>query len=150
MPIESAYFDTYAAGDKISFVGSWSNFPYFSSGTIIMTSIEEGFYVLKASQGGNLSTENEIAIPDEYALKQNYPNPFNPTTQIQYELPKAGEVNITVYNTLGVEVMEIDKGFRSAGIHKVTFNGNDLPSGIYFYQLKVGSIVKTRKMSLIK
>ncbi|MCS5653613.1 MAG: choice-of-anchor B family protein [Candidatus Marinimicrobia bacterium] len=150
MPIESAYFDTYAAGDKISFVGSWSNYPYFSSGTIIMTSIEEGFYVLKASQGGNLSTENEIAIPDEYALKQNYPNPFNPTTQIQYELPKAGEVNITVYNTLGVEVMEIDKGFRSAGIHKVSFNGSDLPSGIYFYQLKVGSIVKTRKMSLIK
>ncbi|MDD9888226.1 MAG: choice-of-anchor B family protein, partial [Candidatus Marinimicrobia bacterium] len=131
MPIESAYFDTYAAGDKISFVGSWSNYPYFSSGTIIMTSIEEGFYVLKASQGGNLSTENEIAIPDEYALKQNYPNPFNPTTQIQYELPKAGEVNITVYNTLGVEVMEVEKGFRSAGIHKVSFTGSDLPSGIY-------------------
>ena len=150
MPIESAYFDTYAAGDKISFVGSWSNYPYFSSGTIIMTSIEEGFYVLKASQGGNLSTENEIAIPDEYALKQNYPNPFNPTTQIQYELPKAGEVNITVYNTLGVEVMEVEKGFRSAGIHKVSFTGSDLPSGIYFYQLKVNSIVKTRKMSLIK
>ena len=150
MPIESAYFDTYAAGDKISFVGSWSNYPYFSSGTIIMTSIEEGFYVLKASQGGNLSTENEIAIPDEYALKQNYPNPFNPTTQIQYELPKAGEVNITVYNTLGVEVMEVEKGFRSAGIHKVSFTGSDLTSGIYFYQLKVNSIVKTRKMSLIK
>ena len=97
-----------------------------------------------------METESADIFPQKFQLFSPYPNPFNPTTQIQYELPKAGEVNITVYNTLGVEVMEIDKGFRSAGIHKVTFNGNDLPSGIYFYQLKVGSIVKTRKMSLIK
>ncbi|MBT5097163.1 MAG: choice-of-anchor B family protein, partial [Candidatus Marinimicrobia bacterium] len=85
-PVEVAYFDTYKAGDIPSFVGSWSNYPFFSSGTIIVSSIEEGLYILKASEGGNLGVDEEIIIPKQFDLKQNYPNPFNPTTQIQYEL----------------------------------------------------------------
>ncbi len=149
-PTEAAHFDTYQSGDRVSFVGSWSNYPFFSSGTLLVSSIEEGLYILKATEGGNLSTEDEIVIPDQYELKQNYPNPFNPMTQIQYELPKAGEVTITVYNILGMEVMQIEKGIKSAGVHVISFDGSNLPSGIYFYQLKAGHIVKTRKMSLIK
>ena len=149
-PKEVAFFDTYISGDKVDFVGSWSNYPYFSSGTIVMTSIEEGFYVLKPSDGGNLSTGDGSIIPENFDLKQNYPNPFNPMTQIQYELPLAGEISLTLYNTLGIEVMQLDKGIKSAGIHNISFDGSHLPTGIYFYQLRIGSFVKTRKMSLIK
>ncbi len=148
--IEVAHFDTYPAGDVISFVGSWGNYPYFSSGTIIMTSIEEGFYVLKAAEGGNLATGVESIIPEQYSLSQNYPNPFNPTTQIHYELPKATQVSLKLYNMLGNEIMVLDQGQRGAGKHHVTFNGGDLPSGIYFYQLRADHFVKTRKMFLIK
>ena len=149
-PLEVASFDTYPSGDMAAFVGSWGNYPYFNSGTIIVSSIEEGLYVLKPSDGGNLATGDELVIPKIFDLKQNYPNPFNPTTQIQYELPLAGEISLTLYNTLGIEVMQLDKGIKSAGIYNISFDGSHLPTGIYFYQLRIGSFVKTRKMSLIK
>jgi len=149
-PLEVASFDTYPSGDRAAFVGSWGNYPYFNSGTIIVSSIEEGLYVLKPSDGGNLSTGDGSIIPKNFDLKQNYPNPFNPITQIQYELPLAGEISLTLYNTLGIEVMQLDKGIKSAGIHNISFDGSHLPTGIYFYQLRIGSFVKTRKMSLIK
>jgi hypothetical protein len=71
-------------------------------------------------------------------------------TQIQYELPLAGEIVLTLYNTLGVEIMQLDKGIKSAGIHQISFDGSNLPTGIYFYQLRTGNFVKTKKMSLIK
>jgi len=149
-PLEVASFDTYPSGDRAAFVGSWGNYPYFSSGTIVISSMEEGLYIIKPSQNGNLATGDESIIPENYELKQNYPNPFNPTTQIQYELPRAGEIDLTLYNTLGMEVMKLDRGIKPAGIHQISFDGSHLPSGIYFYQLRIGSFVKTRKMSLIK
>ncbi len=149
-PIEVAYFDTYTAGDIIDYVGSWGNYPYFSSGTIVISSIEEGLYILKPSSDGNLATGDESVIPENYELNQNYPNPFNPTTQIQYELPRAGEIDLTLYNMLGMEVMKLDRGIKPAGIHQISFDGSHLPSGIYFYQLRSGNFVKTRKMSLLK
>ena len=149
-PVEVANFDTYPSGNRAAFVGSWSNYPYFNSGTIIVSSIEEGLYIIKPSPGGNLATGDELVIPENYELKQNYPNPFNPTTQIQYELPLTGEISLMLYNTLGIEVMQLDKGIKSAGIHNISFDGSHLPTGIYFYQLRTGSFIKTRKMSLIK
>ena len=149
-PVEVAYFDTYRAGDVPSFVGSWSNYPYFSSGTIVVSSIEEGLYILKPSEGGSLSIDEDILIPEQFALKQNYPNPFNPTTQIQYELPEAGNISLKVYNMLGEVVIELDKGFKTAGMHTITFDGSMLPSGVYFYQLRSGDFVRTRKMTFMK
>ncbi|MBT3479682.1 MAG: choice-of-anchor B family protein [Candidatus Marinimicrobia bacterium] len=149
-PVEVAFFDTFISGDRVGFVGSWSNYPYFSSGNILVSSIGEGLYILKPTEGGNLSTEDDSIIPENFDLKQNYPNPFNPVTQIQYELPLAGEIVLTLYNTLGVEIMQLDKGIKSAGIHQISFDGSNLPTGIYFYQLRTGNFVKTKKMSLIK
>lgn len=148
-PVEVAYFDTYRAGDIPSFVGSWSNYPYFGSGTILVSSIEEGLYIIKAS-GSSLVTEDEILIPDQFDLQQNYPNPFNPITQIQYNLPKAGIVSLNVYNMLGEIIVELDNGFKSSGKHTITFNGSMLPSGIYFYQLRSGNFVRTKKMTYMK
>ena len=148
-PVEVAHFDTYSAGDKVSFVGSWSNYPYFKSGSILVSSIEEGLFILKASESGNLSISNN-QIPEKFELKQNYPNPFNPTTQIQYFLPKSINISLVLYNTLGVEVMKLDTGYRSSGSHTVNMDASGLPTGIYFYQLRAGDFIQTRKMSLIK
>ncbi|MBC8345559.1 MAG: choice-of-anchor B family protein [Candidatus Marinimicrobia bacterium] len=149
-PGEVAFFDTYPAGDIIDFVGSWSNYPFFKSRTIVVSSIEGGLFVLKLNNDVDLATKDEISIPDRFELKQNFPNPFNPVTQIQYDLPKSGNVTIKLFNTLGTEVMTLVSEFKTAGTHFVTLNGTHLPSGIYFYQLRSGDFVKTRKMSLLK
>jgi hypothetical protein len=90
------------------------------------------------------------ALPKEYAIGQNYPNPFNPTTTISFALPKEGVVELRIFNVLGEVVGEPVNGFRPAGVHSVEWNAGPQPGGVYFYSLRAGSYVATRKMLLIK
>ena len=95
------------------------------------------------------------ALPAEFMLQQNYPNPFNPTTQIHYELPKAGHVMLSIYNSLGQEMRRLVDREQPAGYHLVTWNGRDqngkpAPSGVYHYRLQVGDFVSTKKMIMAK
>ena len=98
---------------------------------------------------------SESIIPGEFALKQNYPNPFNPTTQIQFDVPVASKVQLTVYNVLGQKVTTLVNEFKQAGAHTVTWNstnsdGQSVSSGVYFYRVVADNFVKTRKMMLLK
>jgi len=89
-------------------------------------------------------------IPKQFALGQNYPNPFNPSTQFTYDLPKAVRVQLTVYSLLGQEVVRLVDGQQQPGSYRISFDAGNLPSGLYFYQLKAGSYSSVRKMLLIK
>jgi hypothetical protein len=94
-------------------------------------------------------------FPQEYSLSQNYPNPFNPETTIEYQLPRSGKVQLMVFNILGQKVATLYDGFQKMGTHHVKWNGlddkgNAVPSGLYLYRLKMGSITKTAKMMLLK
>jgi hypothetical protein len=89
-------------------------------------------------------------IPSSIYLEQNYPNPFNPVTSINFGIPKAGNVKLTVYNALGMETEILLDGFRSAGYHNISFNALNYSSGIYFYKLTSGEFSETKKMSIIK
>ena len=149
-PKEVAYFDTYPAGDKLDFVGSWSNYPYFKSKTIIISSIEEGLFVLKLNEGEDLSVDDENVKPNSFVLEKNYPNPFNPYTSINYSLSDNGQISLIVYNSLGQIVKTLENGYKQKGSYTVSFDGSALPSGIYFYQLSSRGHVKTEKMSLVK
>ncbi len=85
-----------------------------------------------------------------YQLYQNYPNPFNPTTMIKFSVPVASRVTLKVYNVLGSEVATLVNGEKPVGNYSVSFNGSNLASGVYFYQLKAGSFVQTKKLVLLK
>ncbi len=74
-----------------------------------------------------------------FELRQNFPNPFNPVTTIRYTLPGNGKVLLRIYNVLGQEIRRLVDGFQVAGDKQVTFDAGDLPSGVYFYRLQVGS-----------
>ena len=89
-------------------------------------------------------------LPSDYALGQNHPNPFNPATQIRYTLPTAGQVRLTIYNTLGQQVAELFNGPQEAGIHIIRWNATNMASGIYYYRLEANNFSDTRKMMLIK
>ncbi len=93
--------------------------------------------------------------PKEYALYNNYPNPFNPSTNIQYDLPKASGVSLLIYNINGQEVMRWDESNVSPGYYEKTWNGRTqagvpVSSGMYIYRLIAGDFVQTRKMVLLK
>ncbi len=89
-------------------------------------------------------------VAQTYSLSQNYPNPFNPTTQISFNLPKAGNVELQVFNMLGQQVSTLISGSMAAGQHIATFDARNLASGLYFYRLTAGSYSATMKMMLIK
>jgi len=100
---------------------------------------------------GIVSVKDYININySRFYLVQNYPNPFNPSTSIQYEVSSRQFVSLKVYDVLGNEVATLVDEEKSAGSYKVEFDGTDLSSGIYFYQLKAGSFVETKKMVLLK
>lgn len=88
-------------------------------------------------------------VPSMYALEQNYPNPFNPSTTIRYGLPVRAQVVLTVFNILGQLVATLVQGEEDAGYHEVRFEATGLSSGVYFYQLKAGEFVQTKKLLLI-
>ena len=96
--------------------------------------------------------EGEIVedMPKEYALNSNYPNPFNPTTQISYQIPNDGFVNLTVYNSLGQEIAALVNKQQSIGRYTVQFNANNLSSGIYFYRIAAGEFNSVKKMLLVR
>ncbi len=95
-------------------------------------------------------TEQNDLNPKKFALSQNYPNPFNPTTNISFSLPENQFVTIKVYNLLG-EVQEVlVRENKQAGTHLINFDGSQLASGIYLYQIQTKSFVQNRKMMLIK
>lgn len=86
----------------------------------------------------------------EYYLTQNYPNPFNPTTKINFNLPVAENVKLTVYNLLGQEIKTLVNGYKESGVYNYTFDAKELNSGIYIYKLESGNYSQTRKMTLVK
>jgi uncharacterized lipoprotein YddW (UPF0748 family) len=105
--------------------------------------------------------DDESKLPLEFELKQNYPNPFNPTTKIKFTTPstdspllggaRGGYVTLKVYDILGNEVATLVDEYKSAGTYEGEFSANGgLASGIYFYQLKAGNFVETKKMMLMR
>jgi hypothetical protein len=97
-------------------------------------------------------------IPSAYELEQNYPNPFNPVTTIRFNIPESGHVTLKIYNVLGEEVSVLSDRKMNAGMNEITFNAENLSSGIYFYRLSVKGVsgghhnkfTSIKKMILLK
>ncbi|WP_337873131.1 T9SS type A sorting domain-containing protein, partial [Ignavibacterium sp.] len=94
--------------------------------------------------------EDELQTPTDFVLNQNYPNPFNPSTSISFSIPNEELVSLKVYNSLGEEVAELISENKPAGNYSISFDAVALSSGLYFYQIKAGNFIETKKMILIK
>lgn len=94
--------------------------------------------------------ENPVQSPNNYFLAQNYPNPFNPITTIRYSVPERSNITIKIYNILGEEVTTLVNEEKLAGWYEVKFNASSLSSGVYFYQLRAGDFIQTKKMILLR
>ena len=88
--------------------------------------------------------------PTEFMLYQNYPNPFNPSTRITYQIKESDHVQLKVYDVLCHEVALLVDKVQPAGYYQITFNGNNLSDGIYFYRLQTGNYVDVKKMVMVK
>ena len=106
--------------------------------------LAEGHY------GSITDVKNEEVKVSDYRLNQNYPNPFNPTTMITFSIPQKENVTLDVYNLLGQKVAAVLNSEMESGSHMVSFNAENLSAGVYFYTIKAGNFVSTKKMMLLK
>jgi outer membrane protein assembly factor BamB len=122
----------------ISFTSQWALIPLTTRKLVL-------FKVQPAS-----GIKSESTIPKNFSLNQNYPNPFNPATIISYCLANTGHVSLKVFDMLGRELATLIDRIQSSGYNSVTFDGSNLPSGMYFYRLQTGSYTAIRKLTLLK
>jgi len=97
-----------------------------------------------------LHNDLDNTLPNKYSLEQNFPNPFNPSTTIRYSIPEPGLVTIKIYNAIGKEMDVLKNELIQVGNYEIKYDGSKLPSGVYFYQIKAGKFVETKKMILLK
>jgi YD repeat-containing protein len=129
-------------------------------GGYVYFSVTDSAGNIYAYQGYNLTFTRKLVVtgiafqstnvPAVYSLFQNYPNPFNPSTTIKFELPKASQVTLSVFDILGRQASVLVNERREAGVHEVKFDGSNLASGVYFYRIEAGSFVQTSKLLLIR
>ena len=169
IPIASVYDTVWIAPSN------WIVKEITPSTTINLAIVEEGIYTIPGMKTEIINditvVESNTNIVNDFVLMQNYPNPFNPSTKIRYSISNVESSSLTgtnglklvqlkIYNILGKEVATLVNEEKPAGTFEVEFFVNGgyssdgdvsiLPSGVYFYQLKVGSLVQTRKMILLK
>jgi len=102
------------------------------------------------TDASNSLSRESLFPPQNFRLLQNYPNPFNPKTTINYHLPIANYVKLTVFDVLGKKIQTLLSQELEPGKYSVIFDASRLADGVYYYKLKVGSLVKVRKMLLLK
>jgi len=116
----------------------------------------DDFAAIRAAAAKALSVPTDVenpetppTLPGTFTLYPNYPNPFNPGTVIAFDMPRRGEYRLTIHNTLGQVVSQID-GEAGPGRISVPWDGSAYASGVYFYRVTVGELTQTRKMLLLK
>jgi len=132
----SGFFDPSSNGDGPAF-GLFAALP---NGTVVE------FPAVTGSPGVDGSKRDKETI----RLSQNYPNPFNPTTVIRYYLPEDSHVTLRVFDVKGRMVASLVDGMRSSGLNEAVLNAEELQSGVYFYRLSMGDVVKTKKMIILR
>lgn len=131
-----------------------------SANNVIVTGVSTGigmqldFLTIKYSQP-NAITKNSDEVPDGFVLFQNFPNPFNPETKIKFEIPanvkdQTSNVRLKIYNSLGKEVKTLVNENLQPGSYETTFDGRNLTSGVYFYELETENFSEVKRMMLVK
>lgn len=148
---------------------------YYMGGVVLKTDTRQGVYTDYCKQVNSIAgqrtaqpygpdtlvwgsvrieptTDVQIAnlIPIEFSLEQNHPNPFNPYTKIIWQSPVSSHQTLKVYDVLGKEVKTLVNEYKPAGKYEIGFNAENLPSGVYLFQLNAGSFISTKKMILLK
>ena len=131
--------------------GSWIYWNICIRDTLLFIASDSAGLRISSCPDLVMNSENrEYQTPNTFRLEQNYPNPFNPTTTIRYTLKSQGLVDLRVFDINGREISTLVHEKQETGYYSTSFDGAKLPSGVYWYRLRAGQQVETRKMVLMK
>jgi len=149
LPVSAIYETLVGLGieENTSVTVEWT--VWATAGTAGPLQADEVFEVTFFLDNGT-NIESNFGLPTAFELAQNYPNPFNPTTNIAFNLPQTTDVTLEVFNLQGQKVATLVNNTMPAGSHTVTFNAENLSSGIYLYRITAGNFTQTNKMLLVK
>ena len=135
----------------------WENDSSYIGADILVDSLiffdENNNATIVDNFGGGIPNSIEsfsYLMPTRTILHQNFPNPFNSSTKIKYEIPDYSFVKLSVYNFLGEEISILTNEFLNSGTYEIYFDGNNLPTGIYFYRIQTDNFSETKKFILLK
>ncbi|MEM9667102.1 MAG: T9SS type A sorting domain-containing protein, partial [Bacteroidota bacterium] len=141
----AAYTDSYFT--PANFIGAFGR----ENWMLGWTALDNVGYLGDLADGQTVSVEPiDDTLPEAFVLEQNYPNPFNPVTAITYQVTETAPVRIAVYDMMGRQVAVLVDGQQAAGTYRVTFDGQNLASGLYLYRLQAGAVTLSRTMTLLK
>ena len=141
---------------KFEVIGNSTRSSSISIDEIKINDIQEGGFLIDGNfESSSIAYGFDFqisAIPEVFVLNKNYPNPFNPSTNINFELPDDGDVQIFIYDIKGFLIDELVNGYMEAGYHNLKWDGSGKASGVYFIQMIAdnGNYIKMTKMMLVK
>ncbi len=133
------------AGQKI-FI-AWRYYMVVNQSSGLWINIDDVFIGNHSAIGIQQISQN---VPENFSLRQNYPNPFNPSTKIQFSIKQFSPVEIRIFDILGKEISIMKYGTLKPGLYEIDFDGEEIPSGVYFYRIKAGEFTDTKRMILLK
>ncbi len=148
-PVHAGGYDTFTGTPTSPYNGCWGVFPYYQSNKFIACDRYTGLYIF-ALDTTTSSVAPPTMLPDGFVLHQNYPNPFNPVTTIEFQVESSRGVDLRVYDLLGREVAMLMDSEVEAGVHRVSFDATARSSGVYYYRLRVGTVVQQRAMLYLR
>jgi len=128
--------------ETVEMVDGHGRLPISLNDTLV---IDPKKWILMAKPSIIISIEDDDTQNIDYKLEQNYPNPFSGSTTIKFSMPESQFVTLKVFNMLGSEIATLVKDELTPGIYEVSFNGNNLSSGAYFYCLQAGNYSETKR-----
>ena len=149
-PVDVASFDTHP--DNLSrYSGTWSNYPFFESGAVAVTSSVDGLFMVQTTAGGTFLANEEFETPEDFVRAEAYPNPFSDRLTISMTVPLTQQLRVTLYDVLGREVKVLYSGIVSSGVDQlIESEFADLPDGPYFYRIAGDDFTFTRPVTHVK
>ncbi|QXD13898.1 choice-of-anchor B family protein [Rhodocaloribacter litoris] len=145
-PREVAFFDTYAPDDGISFRGAWSVYPFFPSGTLVVSSIGEGLFALRSPV-----VAEPVEVPDGPVRMEVYPNPSGGAVTVAFVLADTQHVEVAVFDAAGRRVATLHRGVLPAGVrHRFAFDGQGLAGGAYLVRIEGAHFAETRPFARVR
>ncbi|MFT5142551.1 MAG: choice-of-anchor B domain-containing protein [Rhodothermales bacterium] len=144
-PVEVGFFDTTPNRSGLGFAGTWSSYPYFESGVIAVSSIDEGLFILQPTHPAlSISREPASGLPTSFTVGGAFPNPFDTSATVEVNVQEPGVLRVALVDLLGREIAVVFEGDAAGGTREFVLDGSGLSAGTYIVEVRLNGSIRSR------